>query len=156
MSMEEGGKPPSYRNVAANDKSGTRARRPAFEPPPQIREQLLAEEQSLQQEMETEASTSNPKPPRSWEPRKCIPQMEKAPRYHISSARVGEHTQFMQEHALIGKFLGLWPSERDLQKWIKHWWNPKGDYDVQLSSKGFFTIIFYNLEDKDRIFENGP
>jgi hypothetical protein len=82
--------------------------------------------------------------------------MEKAPRYHISSTRVGEHTQFMQEHALIGKFLGLWPSERDLNKWIKHWWNPKGDYEVQLSSKGFFTIILYNLEDKDRIFENGP
>jgi hypothetical protein len=33
---------------------------------------------------------------------------------------------------------------------------PKGDYELQLSSKGFFTIIFYNLEDKDRVFENGP
>jgi hypothetical protein len=62
----------------------------------------------------------------------------------------------MQEHALIGKLLGLWPFERDLHKWIKHWWNPRGDYEVQLSSKGFFTIILYNLEDKDRIFENGP
>jgi hypothetical protein len=105
--------------------------------------------------METEAGTSQPKPPRSWEPGKCIPQMEKPPRYLISSTRVGEHTQFMREHALIGKFLGLWPAERDLNKWIKHWWNPKGDYEIQLSSKGFFTIILYNLEDKDRIFENG-
>jgi hypothetical protein len=57
---------------------------------------------------------------------------------------------------LIGKFLGLWPAERDLHKWIKYWWHPKGDYELQLSSKGFFTIILYNLEDKDRIFENGP
>jgi hypothetical protein len=64
--------------------------------------------------------------------------------------------QFMREHALIGKFLGLWPAEKDLIKWIKHWWNPKGDYELQLSSKGFFTVIFYNLEDKDRVFENGP
>jgi hypothetical protein len=62
----------------------------------------------------------------------------------------------MREHALIGKFLGLWPAERDLHKWIKYWWHPKGDYELQLSSKGFFTIILYNLEDKDRIFENGP
>jgi hypothetical protein len=62
----------------------------------------------------------------------------------------------MKEHALIGKFLGLWPAERDLHKWIKHWWNPKGDYELQLGSKGFFTIILYNLEDKDRIFEGGP
>jgi hypothetical protein len=142
--------------VAANDKSGVRARRPTFEPPPQIREQLLAKEQGLRTEMDTEAGTSQPKPPRGWEPGKCIPQMEKPPRYLISSTRVGEHTQFMKEHALIGKFLGLWPTERDLNKWIKHWWNPKGDYEVQLSSKGFFTIILYNLEDKDRIFENGP
>ena len=156
MSATGGGKPPSYSSVTANDKAGTRARRPAFEPPPQLREQLLANEQGLQQDMETEAGTSAPKPLRRWEPGKCIPQTEKAPRYHISSTRVGEHKQFMQEHALIGKFLGLWPSERELLKWIKHWWNPKGDYDVQLSSKGFFTIILYNLEDKDRIFENGP
>jgi hypothetical protein len=44
----------------------------------------------------------------------------------------------------------------DLIKWIKAWWNPKGHYDLQLGSKGFFTIIFFNLEDKDQIFENGP
>jgi hypothetical protein len=62
----------------------------------------------------------------------------------------------MRDHALIGKFLGLWPTEKDLARWIKAWWNPKGDYELQLSSKGFFTIIFYNLEDKDRIFEGGP
>jgi hypothetical protein len=107
-------------------------------------------------DMETEAGTSQPKQPRRWEPGKCIPQTEKPPRYLISSTRVGEHMQFMREHALIGKFLGLWPAERDLNKWIKHWWNPKGEYELQLSSKGFFTIILYNLEDKDRIFENGP
>jgi hypothetical protein len=40
-------------------------------------------------------------------------------------------------------------------KWIKHWWNLKGDYELQLRSKGFFTIIFYSLEDKDSVFENG-
>jgi hypothetical protein len=156
MGNEEGGKPPSYSNITANDRAGKRSKRPAFEPPQQIREELLAKEQGFRKEMETEASTSRPKAPRGWEPGKCIPQMDKAPRYLISSTRVGEHTQFMQEHALIGKFLGLWPSERDLNKWIKHWWNPRGDYEVQLSSKGFFTIILYNLEDKDRIFENGP
>jgi hypothetical protein len=41
-------------------------------------------------------------------------------------------------------------------RWIKDWWNPKGDYEVQLNSKGFFMIILYSLEDKDRIFDNGP
>jgi hypothetical protein len=155
MNTEEGGKPPSYNNITANDRSGTREKCPSFEPPLQLRDQLLAREQGLRKEMEMEASTSHPKAPRGWEPGKCIPQMDKTSRYLISSTRVGEHTQFMREHALIGKFLGLWPSERDLNKWIKHWWNPKGDYEVQLSSKGFFTIILYNPEDRDRIFENG-
>jgi hypothetical protein len=51
--------------------------------------------------------------------------------------------------------LWLWPSEWDFMHWIKTWWNPKGDYELQLSSKRFLTIIFFNLEDKDRIFENG-
>jgi hypothetical protein len=106
--------------------------------------------------MEVESSMSHPKASRGWEPGKCIPQSDKPPRYTISSTRVGEHTQFMREHALIGKFLGLWPSERDLMRWIKDWWNPKGDYEVQLNSKGFFMIILYSLEDKDRIFDNGP
>jgi len=92
---------------------------------------------------------SHPKVPCGWDPKKCIPQMEKPPRYIISSTRVGEHTHFMQKHALIGKFIGLWPSKRDLNKWIKYWWNPKSDYEVQLSSKGFFTIILYNPEDID-------
>jgi hypothetical protein len=122
----------------------------------QLRDQLLAREQGLRKEMDVEPSTSHPKASHGWEPGKCIPQSEKPPRYLISSTRVGEHTQFMREHALIGKFLGLWPSERDLTRWIKDWWNPKGDYEVQLSSKGFFTIILYNLEDKDKIFDNGP
>ena len=62
----------------------------------------------------------------------------------------------MRDHALIEKFLGLCPSENDLTHWIKAWWNPKGDYELQLSSKGFFTVIFYKLEDKDTIFEGGP
>jgi hypothetical protein len=52
----------------------------------------------------------------------------------------------MKDFTLIGKFLGLWPSEKDLVKWIQHWWNPKGHYDLQLGSKGFFTIILHNLE----------
>jgi len=53
----------------------------------------------------------------------------------------------MKDHALIGKFLGLWPSERDLARWIKTWWNPKGEYDFQL------TIIFYNLKTRTGSFK---
>jgi hypothetical protein len=98
--------------------------------------------------MEMEVELSHPKASRNWEPMKCIPHAPTTPKYVVKYTRVGEHTQFMKDHALFGKFLGLWPSERDLMQWIKTWWNLKGDYDLQLTSKGFFTIIFYNLEDK--------
>jgi hypothetical protein len=47
MGNEEGGKPPSYNNITANDKAGKRSKRPAFEPLQQIREELLAKEQGL-------------------------------------------------------------------------------------------------------------
>jgi hypothetical protein len=56
----------------------------------------------------------------------------------------------MKDHALIGKFLGLWPSERDLARWIKTWWNPKGEYDFSTHDH------FLQSENKDRVFQNGP
>jgi hypothetical protein len=62
----------------------------------------------------------------------------------------------MRDHALIRKFLGLWLSKKDQARWIKAWWNLKGDYELQLSSKGFFTVIFYNPEDNDMIIEVEP
>jgi hypothetical protein len=77
-------------------------------------------------------------------------------KYIIISPRIEEQKQYMRDFALIEKFLGLWPSEKDLIKWIQHWWKPKGHYDLQLGSKGFFTIILHNLEDRNRIFEGGP
>jgi hypothetical protein len=106
----------------------------------------------VSKETNMDAESSHPKETRIWIPDKCIPQ---APKYTIKTTRIGEHTQFMRDHALIGKFLGFCPSVMDLAHWIKAWWNPKGDYELQLSSKGFFIVIFYNLEDKDKIFEGG-
>ena len=46
--------------------------------------------------------------------------------------------------------------EKDLIWWINSHWKPKGGYVLRLGSKGFFTIVFYNLEDKNQIFEGMP
>jgi len=62
----------------------------------------------------------------------------------------------MRDHALICKFVGFWPSEKDLTRWIQQRWKPKGHIDLKLGAKGFFTAIFASLEDKERIFEEGP
>ena len=39
--------------------------------------------------------------------------------------------------------------------WIMSTWKPKSHYDLHLGSKGFFTIIFFNHEDQDRVLEGG-
>lgn len=62
----------------------------------------------------------------------------------------------MKMHALICKFMGLWPTERTLRNWIKYHWKPNREVELHLGSKDFFTAVFINLEDRDRVFEGGP
>jgi hypothetical protein len=78
------------------------------------------------------------------------------PRYVVYSTCVKENTQYVRDHALIRKFMGLYPSEQDLIKQIKNWWKTKGHYNLQLGSRGFFTITLHNIEYKGQIFENMP
>lgn len=62
----------------------------------------------------------------------------------------------MKDHMSIGKFVGIYPSEKDLTRWINEMWKPKGNYDMQLGAKGFVMIILFNLEDCNRIIYGGP
>lgn len=52
--------------------------------------------------------------------------------------------------------MGLCPTERALCQWIKQQWKPKGDVRLHFGAKGFFTVVFANLGDKDRIFDGEP
>ena len=62
----------------------------------------------------------------------------------------------MRDHALIGKFISIWPTEQALRGWIHNKWKPKAHYDLQLGSKGFFTIFFHHLDDKAKVEDGGP
>jgi hypothetical protein len=148
----------SYSQITANENAAAGTKRPTFETPPDMRATLLAEGTFKDREMDIDPAkeTVPAKASAPWMPGKCIPQAPQAPKYVISSPRIEEQKQYMRDNALVGKFLGLWPSERDLVKWIQYWWKPKGHYDLQLGSKGFFTIILHNLEDRNRIFDGGP
>ena len=77
----------------------------------------------------------------------CLPKSPTIPIVHVFSEKVRGTIELWKEKALIGKFVGIWPKEKDLIKWISSVWNPKGHYDLKLGSKGFFTIIFFNQED---------
>jgi hypothetical protein len=102
---------------------------------------IWEEEMSKEKPMEIDPKASHPKTNRTWEPDKCILQAPIALNISSSLCRIKDQKQYMRDFPLIGKFLGLWPLEKDLVKWIQHWWKPKGHYDIQIGSKGFFTII---------------
>ena len=86
----------------------------------------------------------------------CKPKAEITPRVILNDPALQEHREHMGTYAIICKFMGLWPTEKALQTWIKYHWKPKGSIGLHLGSKGFFTIVFSNIKDKDRIFEGGP
>jgi len=62
----------------------------------------------------------------------------------------------MRDHALLGKFIGIWPTEKALRSWISVKWNPKGHITLYLGPKGFLTAVFNCLEDRSRILDGGP
>lgn len=86
---------------------------------------------------------------------KCLPRESKKPKFVIPNNKIEEYRSYMRDHALICKFVGFWPSEKDISKWIQQRWKPKGHIDLKLGAKGFFQVIFSNPEDKGRIFEGG-
>ena len=86
----------------------------------------------------------------------CLPKSKIMPSLIIRSEGLASHIEYMKDHALIAKFIGYWPIKKDLIWWINYHWKPKGGYELRLGAKGFFTVVFYNVEDKNKIFEGGP
>ena len=74
---------------------------------------------------------------------KCIPNMTGTPTYEIRSYKLNTHIQFMKNHAIISKFMGIWYSKNALIKWIDLKWKSKGKIKIKLGSQGFFTTIFF-------------
>jgi hypothetical protein len=104
--------------VHGNNGGGSRC--PTFKPPLYLHLKLLFEGTFKEKEMDIDsgkipASTSASQP---WLPGKCIPQAPKAPKYIISTPQIKEQKKDMRDYELVGKILGLWPSERELVKWI--------------------------------------
>jgi hypothetical protein len=48
----------------------------------------------------------------------CIPKAKEDPKYKITSVKIGEYIQFMQDHSFIVKFMEIWPMEKALISWI--------------------------------------
>jgi hypothetical protein len=68
-------------------------------------------------------------------------------RNEVTSNKIGKYIQYMKDHAFIGNFMVIWPSNMTLTWWVKTRWKPKGQVDLKLGSKGFFTMIFTSIQD---------
>jgi len=121
----------------------------------QIKEGGEWEEGTQSNEEEKQETVSNPSNNTATSGA-CKPKKSETLRVVITDPEIQAYREHMSEHAVICKFMGLWPTERALCQWIRQQWKPKGDVKLHLGVKGFFTIVFMNLEDKDRVFDGGP
>lgn len=67
----------------------------------------------------------------------CKPVATYRPKVELPSDRINARIQYMRDHALIGKFIGIWPNEKALRAWINVKWHPKGHITLHLGPKGF-------------------
>ena len=86
----------------------------------------------------------------------CKPIVTERTKIELPSHRINGRIQFMKDHTLIGKFIGIWPTEKVLQSWITAKWKPKGDITLQLGAKCFFTVVFICIKDCNRVLDGGP
>lgn len=56
----------------------------------------------------------------------CKPIAAERPKIDLPNHRINAKIQYMKDHALIGNFIGLWPTEKALEGWIASKWKPKG------------------------------
>jgi hypothetical protein len=85
----------------------------------------------------------------------CLAKTTENPRYEVTSSKIGRYIYYTKDHAVIGKFMGIWPSKKALIWWINSKWKPRGQVDLKLGSKGLFTTIFTSFEDRRHIFKDG-
>lgn len=85
---------------------------------------------------------------------RCLPCVTKKPRFIIPMKKLEQYRSYMKYHALICKSIEVWTTEKDLIKWIEQKWKCKGHIKLKLGARGFFMVIFLNLQDKEEVFEN--
>jgi len=50
----------------------------------------------------------------------CRPRANISPRVVLNNPALQEHREHMETYAIICKFMGVWPTEKALQTWIKY------------------------------------
>lgn len=83
-----------------------------------------------------------------------VDKSEEVPSVEISYPDLADDTQQFAERAIICRFNGLWPRSKDLQDWIKDNWTHR--CKTFFCAKGYFIVLFDNLENYEEALEEGP
>ena len=65
-------------------------------------------------------------------PGQCMLKASLIPSMVVIYLNLRDRIEFMSDHYIIGKFIGIHPSEKSLSWWINSSWKPKGHFDVCL------------------------
>jgi len=84
----------------------------------------------------------------------CLPKATKNLWDVIPNHFPDQFRKFMHNCAIIYKFMDIQPRESDIL-WIHLKWEPKFPFDLHLHAKGFFTMIFKDMQDCKIILING-
>jgi len=85
----------------------------------------------------------------------CMSKTKENMGYEITSPKIKNYIQFMKDHMVIRKLMGIRPSEKALVEWVNIIWKINGFIDLKLGSKGFFIVMFSCIEDINRVLEEG-
>jgi len=91
-------------------------------------------------------------------PSKFVKKLDEIPTVELSSSDPCRKAVQLAENALIGKFTGLWPSPKSVEKWMAEHWYPltQGEISLFAAGRGYFVFLFATKEEKDRVFRSGP
>ena len=84
--------------------------------------------------------------------------MDEIPSLELSPTDRCQKALILSKKALIGKFIGLWPSPKAVELWIVEHWNPilQGQLLSLHNWKVFFVFMFLSKEERDLVFRSGP
>lgn len=116
--------------------------------------QTIQDKTRVEQNMQTDKTTDNENPKVTSATYK--PVAAERPKIELPSNWINAPIQYMKDHTLIGKFIGFWSTKKALHGWIATKWKPKGHTTLQLGPKGFFTVVFNCLEDRNKFLDGGP
>jgi hypothetical protein len=95
--------------------------------------------------------------PASDPPSKFVKKLDEIPSIALPPDQPMQIAVSLADRALVGQFVGLWPSPRTTENWIQKNWRPLITSSVTCYAvgRGFFLFEFISRDDRDLIFRNG-